>query len=127
MRVRYSYLPQQFSNFNKIKILGKTNKQKKEILDLAYQLENAGSSFLLLECIDKDLAKEITKNIKIPTIGIGSSVHCDGQILVINDILNIDNTIKKPKFVKTYTNLSSSINKSVKQYVADVKNRKFPK
>jgi len=120
-------LPQQFSNFNKIKILGKTNKQKKEILDLAYQLENAGSSFLLLECIDKMLAKEITKNIKIPTIGIGSSVHCDGQILVINDILNIDNTIKKPKFVKTYTNLSSSINKSVKQYVADVKNRKFPK
>ena len=107
-------LPQQFSNFNKIKILGKTNKQKKEILDLAYQLENAGSSFLLLECIDKELAKEITKNIKIPTIGIGSSVHCDGQILVINDILNIDNTIKKPKFVKTYTNLSSSINKSVK-------------
>ena len=120
-------LPQQFTNFNKIKILGKTNKQKKEILDLAYQLENAGSSFLLLECIDKELAKEITKNIKIPTIGIGSSVHCDGQILVINDILNIDNTIKKPKFVKTYTNLSSSINKSVKQYVADVKNRKFPK
>ena len=120
-------LPQQFSNFNKIKILGKTNKQKKEILDLAYQLENAGSSFLLLECIDKELAKEITKNIKIPTIGIGSSVHCDGQILVINDILNIDNTIKKPKFVKTYINLSSSINKSVKQYVADVKNRKFPK
>jgi len=120
-------LPQQFSNFNKIKILGKTNKQKKEILDLAYQLENAGSSFLLLECIDKELAKKITKNIKIPTIGIGSSVHCDGQILVINDILNIDNTIKKPKFVKTYTNLSSSIHKSVKQYVADVKNRKFPK
>ena len=120
-------LPQQFTNFNKIKILGKTNKQKKEILDLAYQLENAGSSFLLLECIDKELAKEITKNIKIPTIGIGSSVHCDGQILVINDILNIDNTIKKPKFVKTYANLSSSINISVKQYVADVKNRKFPK
>ena len=120
-------LPQQFTNFNKIKTLGKTIKQKKEILDLAYQLENAGSSFLLLECIDKELAKEITKNIKIPTIGIGSSVHCDGQILVINDILNIDNTIKKPKFVKNYTNLSSSINKSVKQYVTDVKNRKFPK
>ena len=45
----------------------------------------------------------------------------------VNDILNIDNTVKKPKFVKTYTNLSSLINKSVKQYVADVKNRKFPK
>ena len=120
-------LPQQFTNFNKIKILGRTNKQKKEILDLACQLENAGSSFLLLECIDKELAKEITNKIKIPTIGIGSSVHCDGQILVINDILNIDNTIKKPKFVKTYANLSSSINISVKQYVADVKNRKFPK
>ena len=120
-------LPQQFSNFNKIKIIGRTTKEKNEILDLAYQLEDAGSSFILLECIDKELAKEITKNIKIPTIGIGSSVHCDGQILVINDILNIDSTIKKPKFVKTYINLSSLINKSVKQYVADVKNRKFPK
>ena len=120
-------LPQQFSNFNKIKILGRTTRQKKEILDLAYQSEEAGSSFLLLECIDIELAKEITKNIKIPTIGIGSSIYCDGQILVINDILNIDSTIKKPKFVKTYANLSSSINKSVKQYVIDVKNRKFPK
>ncbi len=120
-------LPQQFSNFNKIKILGKTTKQKKEILELAYRLEDVGSSFLLLECIDKDLAKEITKSIKIPTIGIGSSIYCDGQILVINDILNIDSTIKKPRFVKTYANLSSSINKSVKQYVIDVKNRKFPK
>jgi 3-methyl-2-oxobutanoate hydroxymethyltransferase len=82
---------------------------------------------ILLECIDKNIAREITKNLKIPTIGIGSSVHCDGQILVINDILNTDNTIKKPKFVKTYTNLTSSINKAIKKYVADVKNRKFPK
>ena len=82
---------------------------------------------IVLECIDLEIAKEITKNLKIPTIGIGSSVHCDGQILVINDILDMDNTIKKPKFVKTYANLSSSINISVKQYVADVKNRKFPK
>ena len=120
-------LPQQFSNFNKIKIVGRTPRQKKEMFDLAYLSEDAGSSFLLLECIDQELAKEITENIKIPTIGIGSSIYCDGQILVINDILNIDNTIRKPKFVKTYTNLSSSINKSVKQYVADVKNRKFPK
>ena len=120
-------LPQQFSNFNKIRIIRKNPRQKKEIIDLAYQLEDAGSCLIVLECIDLEIAKEITKNLKIPTIGIGSSVHCDGQILVINDILNIDNTIKKPKFVKTYTNLSSSINKSVKQYVADVKNRKFPK
>jgi len=120
-------LPQQFSDFNKIRIIGKTSRQKKQIIDLAYQLEDAGSCMILLECVDKEIAKEITRNLKIPIIGIGSSVHCDGQILVINDILNTDNEIKKPKFVKTYTNLSSSINKSVKQYVADVKNRKFPK
>ena len=120
-------LPQQFIDFNKIRIIGKKPKQKKEIIDLAYQLEDAGSCMILLECVDKEIAKEITRNLKIPIIGIGSSVHCDGQILVINDILNTDNEIKKPKFVKTYTNLSSSINKSVKQYVADVKNRKFPK
>ena len=113
--------PQQFKDFSKIKLVGKTLKQKKEILDLAYRLEDAGSSLFVLECIDKELAKEITEKISIPTIGIGSSIHCDGQILVINDILNIDDTFKKPKFVKTYGNLSFYINKAVKKYVLDVK------
>ena len=117
-------LPQQFSNFNKIRIIGKNPRQKNEIIDLAYQLEDAGSCLIVLECIDLEIAKEITKNLKIPTIGIGSSVHFDCQILVINDILNTDNTIKKPKFVKTYTNLSISINKAINKYVSDVKNRK---
>ena len=97
------------------------------MLDLAYQLEEAGSSLLVMECIERELAKEITQSISIPTIGIGSSVNCDGQILVINDILNIDNTFKKPKFVKTYANFSYYLNRAVKRYDAEVKNRKFPK
>ena len=120
-------MPQKFTDFSKIKMVGKTKKQKKEMLDLAYQLEDAGSSLLLLECINKELAKEITEKISIPTIGIGSSIFCDGQILVINDILNFDNMAKKPKFVKTYVDLSNYINKAVKKYVLDVKIKKFPK
>ena len=72
-------------------------------------------------------AKEITESISIPTIGIGSSINCDGQILVINDILNTDDTFKKPQFVKTYANFSYYLNKAVKRYDTEVKNRKFPK
>ena len=106
--------------------MGKTVNQKRKILDLAYRLEDAGSSLLLLECISKDLAKEITEKISIPTIGIGSSIYCDGQILVIDDILHIDDTAKKLRFVKTYTNLSSFINNAVKNYVLEVKTKKFP-
>ena len=119
-------LPQHFSNFNKIKTLGKTTKQRKEIVELAYLLEDAGSSFLLLECIDKGLAQEITKNIKIPTIGIGASKYCDGQVLVINDLLNLDSEQKKPKFVKKYTNLEKIISTAVKKFTTDVLKRRYP-
>lgn len=120
-------LPQHFKDFSKIRLIGKTTKQKKDMLGLAHQLEEAGSSLLVLECIERELAKEITESISIPTIGIGSSINCDGQILVINDILNTDDTFKKPQFVKTYANFSYYLNKAVKRYDTEVKNKKFPK
>ena len=102
--------------------MGKNTIQKKKIIEDAILLSQSGVFAIVIECVVESLAKKVTNIISVPTIGIGASKYCDGQILVINDILNIDNTIIKPKFVKTYTNLSSSINKSVKQYVADVKN-----
>ena len=119
-------IPQKFRNFNKIKYIGKTIKEKREMLDLACHLEDAGSSLIVLECIASELAKEITTKLSIPTIGIGSSVHCDGQILVINDILNSNEELNKPRFVKPYTNISALINSAVKRYVMDVKTKKFP-
>ena len=63
----------------------------------------------------------------LPTSGIGSSIFCDGQILVINDILNTDNTLKKPHFVKSYSNLFSPIRNAVNKYTKDVKMKRFPK
>ena len=70
------------------------------------------------------MKKKITKNISIPTIGIGASKHCDGQILVTDDMLGLSDL--SPKFVKKYSNLSKVIDKSIKNYVKDVKTRRFP-
>ena len=119
--------PQKYKDFSKIKYVGKSLKDAKEIFNLAIELEKAGTSMIVLECMKEELAKKITKNLKIPTIGIGASLACDGQVLVINDILNSDNLIKKPKFIKSYTNLEKIIEMAVKKYCIDVINKKFPK
>ena len=81
--------PQKYKNFNKIRTVGKLPIEKKQILNLALDLEKAGSCLIVLECMKENLAKEISKKLKIPTIGIGASKDCDGQVLVIDDILGI--------------------------------------
>ena len=118
--------PQKYKNFNTIRYVGKNFKEEKKIFILAQKLERANSCLIVLECIQANLAKKITGNLTIPTIGIGASVDCDGQILVINDILNTDDSFKKPRFVKLYTNLNSIIEKAVKKYSYEVINKKFP-
>ena len=117
--------PQSYSNFSKIKAVGKNEKEKKQLLDLALRLEDAGSKIILLECVYEDTALMITSRLQVPTIGIGSGVYCDGQILVINDMLGFDKEYNKPKFVKIYKNISLDISKAVKKYAKDVKNKKF--
>ena len=119
--------PQKYKNFNKIRSVGKSNKEKEKITDLAMKLQIAGSSMIVLECIKESLAKNITDKLKIPTIGIGASAACDGQVLVINDILSTDNLNRKLRFVKSYANLSKIIDSAVKNYTEDVVNKKFPK
>ena len=79
-----------------------------------------------MECITAQLSEEITNTINIPTIGIGSSNKCDGQVLVINDLLGINKSNKKIKFVKNYANLSKNISDAAKSYKIEVRNRKFP-
>ena len=118
--------PQSYKNFNKIKVLGKTNKEKQNLLELAKQSETLGAKAVLLECVTTDTAKLITENISIPTIGIGASKYCDGQVLVFDDLINLSTNDKKPKFVKNYLNLSVLIKESVKKYASDVRNKKFP-
>ncbi len=109
---------------NKFKIEGKTNREKTNLLKEAKQIEKAGAFSIVLECITSKAAKLISSKINIPTIGIGSSIHCDGQILVTDDMLGISGFY--PKFVKKFANLDRVIEKAVKKYTRDVKLKKFP-
>ena len=90
----------------------------------ALSIQKAGAFSIVLECLSSEASKLITKNLKIPTIGIGSSSFCDGQILVTDDMLGISGFY--PKFVKKYANLNSLIEKAVKKYTREVKLSKFP-
>ena len=118
--------PQKFSDFSKIRSVGKNIKDENELIELATKLEEAGSKFIILECVSLTAAKKITNKLSIPTIGIGSSKYCDGQVLVIDDILNLNSKSKKPKFVKNYINIESDIKIAINKFVKDVKSKKFP-
>ena len=108
----------------KFKSKGKTDSERTKILKDAKVLEKLGVFAIVLECIEKSLAKKITNEIKIPTIGIGSSVYCDGQILVTDDLIGLTNS--KIKFVKKYINISSNIATAVKKFKQEVKLKKYP-
>ncbi len=108
----------------KFKIEGKTLKKAKFLVEEALKIQEAGAFSIVLECITSNTSKIITQNLKIPTIGIGSSAHCDGQILVTDDMLGLSGFY--PKFVKKYANINRVIEKSVKKYSKDVKLKKFP-
>ena len=114
-------LPQTSANF---KTKGKNFIQKKQIFEDAIAVSKSGVFAIVIECVTEDLAKKITENVPIPTIGIGASVHCDGQILVTDDMLGLSNFF--PKFVKQYSTLGKVIEKCIRNYAKDVKTRKFP-
>ena len=88
-------------------------------------LEESGVFSIVLEMVTSDVTEIITKSIKVPTIGIGSGIDCDGQVLVVHDMLGMFEKIK-PKFAKRYLNLSEEIRNAVNSYVNDVKEKRFP-
>ena len=109
----------------KFKIEGQKKSEIKKLLNEARLIEKAGAFSIVLECISSKAARIITNNVNIPTIGIGSSTNCDGQILVTDDMLGISGFY--PKFVKKYANLNRIIEKAVKKYTREVKmKKKFP-
>ena len=114
-------LPQTSANF---KFKGKNFLQRKTILQDAMAVTEAGVFAIVIECVVESLAKKITKNVSVPTIGIGASKYCDGQILVIDDMLGLSNFF--PKFVKKYSNLRKIADKCIRNYVKDVKTKRFP-
>jgi 3-methyl-2-oxobutanoate hydroxymethyltransferase len=100
-------------------------KQQKKLIEDAKRLEDAGVFAIVLECIPAKLAEIITKEVSVPTIGIGAGACCDGQILVYQDMLNMFGDFK-PKFVKTFANVGETITKGVKKYMEEVENSQFP-
>jgi len=114
-------LPQSDKNF---KFKGKKKSERDRILKDALLLEKAGVFSIVLECVESFLAKTVTQNIKVPTIGIGASKYCDGQILVLDDLIGLNPM--NYKFVKRYVNIRSEISKAVSNYSKDVRNTKFP-
>lgn len=104
---------------------GKQPGSRESLIADAKALEQAGVFSMVLEGIPADLAAEITQSVSVPTIGIGAGPHCDGQVLVINDLLGM-NPDFKPRFVKQYANLAQIVEESVRDYIAEVKNSSFP-
>ena len=104
---------------------GKKTLERNRILKEAKLLEAAGIFSIVLECIEIKLSKMITNKLTIPTIGIGSSANCDGQVLVIDDLIGLSES--KFRFVKKYVNMSKIINGAVRQYKLEVLRKQFPK
>jgi len=117
--------PQSIHKFGGYKLRGKTKREKEQILKDAKNLESAGCFSVVLEKIPMSLAKKITKSLKIPTIGIGAGPYCDGQILVLHDMLGFYEGFK-PKFVKQYAQIGFEIKKAVMEYINEVKTGIYP-
>ena len=108
----------------KFKSKGKTTKEIKQLLSDAQLLQKNGVFAIVLECIKTPIAKQITKDLKIPTIGIGSSVHCDGQVLVTDDLIGLNQT--NIKFVKKFLNVKKYINTGLRKFASEVRSKKYP-
>lgn len=107
-------------------VQGKTDDAAEKLINDAKKIEEAGAFCLVLECIPPELAKKVTESISIPTIGIGAGQDCDGQVLVLHDMLGMfDDYI--PSFVKRFASIGEAITDGVKQYINDIKEEKFPK
>jgi 3-methyl-2-oxobutanoate hydroxymethyltransferase len=117
--------PQSIHQFGGYTPRGATADEAKQLMKDAKILEEAGAFSIVLEKIPSILAAKISKSVKIPTIGIGAGMHCDGQILVVSDMLGLYEDFH-PRFVRHYAHLAETIRQSVGGYVKDVKEEKFP-
>ena len=117
--------PQTADKIGGFKVQGKDAEAARRLIKQAQDLEKLGVFAIVLECVPDKIAEIITKEIKIPTIGIGAGVHCDGQVLVIHDLLGLFERYT-PKFVKKYLNLTPLIAKAIEEYKQEVLQEKFP-
>ena len=117
--------PQSVHRFGGYKIQGKEKERRQMIISDALAVEAAGGFAIVLEGMPMDLGKEITDRLTIPTIGIGAGANCDGQVLVIHDMLGLFNDFT-PKFVKRYADVKGVMTSAVKSFIAEVREQKFP-
>ncbi|MCS6966678.1 MAG: 3-methyl-2-oxobutanoate hydroxymethyltransferase [Candidatus Kapabacteria bacterium] len=117
--------PQSIHQFGTYRVRGTEPKEAQQILRDAKLLEEAGAFAVVLEKIPAELAREVTRSLAIPTIGIGAGVHCDGQVLVYTDMLGLTVDFR-PRFVRRYENLAERIRQVVAQYADDVRAQRFP-
>jgi 3-methyl-2-oxobutanoate hydroxymethyltransferase len=117
--------PQSVNQLGGYKVQGKLQKEQDDIYKDSLALEKAGCFSLVLECVPASLAKKISENLAIPTIGIGAGVNCDGQVLVLQDMLGMNMNFK-PKFLRTYFAGVQNLQKAFNQYHQDVIGKKFP-
>jgi 3-methyl-2-oxobutanoate hydroxymethyltransferase len=117
--------PQSIYKFGTYAVRAKDEDEAEKLKRDAKILEEAGCFAIVLEKIPAQLAKEVSESLSIPTIGIGAGMHCDGQVLVMHDMLGI-NTEFKPRFLRQYLNIADQASEAVKKYISDVKSKSFP-
>jgi 3-methyl-2-oxobutanoate hydroxymethyltransferase len=116
--------PQSVNQFGGYKVQGRSDEAADRILADAKTLEDAGAFAIVLECVPTDLAQRITASLSIPTIGIGAGPDCDGQVLVIQDLLGLTSRI--PRFVKRYANVADTIREAASEFMREVSSGEFP-
>ena len=117
--------PQSVNKFGGFGLRAKEHAEAQKLLENAQLLERLGCFSMVLEKIPARLAAKVTKELSIPTIGIGAGNECDGQVLVFHDMIGINDSFK-PKFLRRYANIADTIRTAVGSYVADVKSGDFP-
>lgn len=117
--------PQSIHRMGGYKVQGKTDEAARKLIDEAHTVEDAGAFSLILEAIPMDLARKITEELSIPTIGIGGGPYCDGQVLVLHDVIGLFERFV-PKFVKQYANVKNDALKALKTYREEIEKGTFP-
>jgi len=117
--------PQSVHQLGGFRVQGKKDKDAERLMSDAKALEQAGAFSIVLECVPSDLAARVSEHIKIPTIGIGAGAGCDGQVLVLHDLLGLTEG-PAPKFVKRFASLGSQAREAVKQFITEVRSGDYP-
>ena len=116
--------PQAVHRMGGYRVQGRTEESRQRVLDDARAVERAGAFAVVLEGIPKELAREVTAELQIPTIGIGAGVHCDGQVLVMHDLLGLNDW--SPSFAKQFANLGTVASQAARAFADEVVHQKFP-